>query len=525
MRFFNTAGPVQEDIHYILPPLQRFDLPEVLQLINARKYFVLHAPRQTGKTTCLLALEDYLNQEGQYRTLYANIEGAQAAREDVTAGISGIVDHIAQRAKTTLGEQETPALAQTILERTHAVTALEIFLTEWCAQSPKPTVLLLDEVDALVGDTLISLLRQLRSGYDKRPHSFPQTIILCGVRDVRDYRIHSDQAKTIITGGSAFNIKAVSLRLGDFSRGEVEELFAQHTQETGQPFTPEALELVWDLTQGQPWLVNALGYAACFEKEGLRERSQPITAEIIHQAKERLILRRETHLDQLADKLREARVRRVIETLLTGEQPRENIPPDDINYVRDLGLIRTEGQITLANRIYQEIIPRELTYSEQLTLAQNPAWYIKTEGTLDFSKLLVAFQEFFREHSEHWLERFQYKEAGPQLLLQAFLQRVVNGGGRIEREYGLGLRRTDLLVLWPHSGGLQKVVLELKVMRGKPEKTIEEGLRQTADYMDRCGATEGHLLVFDRTQEKTWGEKLFHRTEFVGKNTISVWGV
>ena len=69
MRFFNTAGPVRYEEHYCLPPLTRFDLDEVLSLIAQRKYFVLHAPRQTGKTTCLLELMDYLNREGKYHCL------------------------------------------------------------------------------------------------------------------------------------------------------------------------------------------------------------------------------------------------------------------------------------------------------------------------------------------------------------------------------------------------------------------------------------------------------------------------
>ncbi len=140
-------------------------------------------------------------------------------------------------------------------------------------------VLLLDEVDALVGDTLISLLRQLRAGYPKRPNQFPQTVILCGVRDLQDYRIHASSEKTAITGGSAFNIKAESLRLGDFNAAEVKALLQQHTAETGQIFTPEALDAVWMLTLGQPWLINALAYEACFRMRDGRDRSQPITVE------------------------------------------------------------------------------------------------------------------------------------------------------------------------------------------------------------------------------------------------------
>ena len=74
MRFFNTAGPTECDSHYCLEPLERFELEEILSLIDQKKYFVLHAPRQTGKTTCLLSLMKYLNREGRYKCLYINVE-------------------------------------------------------------------------------------------------------------------------------------------------------------------------------------------------------------------------------------------------------------------------------------------------------------------------------------------------------------------------------------------------------------------------------------------------------------------
>jgi len=525
MRFFNTAGPVNYADHYCVPPLTRFELDEVLSLIDQKKYFVLHAPRQVGKTSYLLALMAYLNQAGRYRCLYFNVEVAQAAREDVQQGMHAILGELAARAKYMLNDSFLIERFNDVLSQFGPNRALNAALETWAAQSPRPLVLLIDEIDSLVGDTLISVLRQLRAGYDRRPTSFPQSIILCGVRDVRDYRLHSEQEKAVITGGSAFNIKAESLRLGDFNRAEVEMLYQQHTQETGQTFDEAALALVWELTYGQPWLVNALGYEVCFRMKAGRDRSAPITAEGVAEAKEQLIQRRETHLDQLADKLREPRVRRVIEPLLAGTGDPSLIPTDDIQYVRDLGLIRTEGQLSLANRIYQEVIPRELTYSTQLTIAHQPSWYTQADGRLDLSKLLTAFQAFFREHSEHWLGRFDYQEAGPQLLLQAFLQRIVNSGGRIEREYGLGRKRTDLLVLWPYAAGVQRVVLELKLRRGSVAQTVAEGLEQTWAYMDRCGTKEGHLVIFDRGEGRSWAEKIFSRPEAYQGQTIQVWGM
>ncbi len=526
MRFFNTAGPVKPDIHYTVPPLSRFDLDEMLLLLQQQKYFVLHAPRQVGKTSYMLALSDYLNQQGTYRALYFNVEAAQAVREDVDAAMRVMLGALSSAARDFLRDPFPEQMMQQFL-RERGASALEEMLTRWAEQSDKPLVLFIDEIDALIGDTLIAVLRQLRSGYFKRPEFFPQSIVLCGVRDVRDYRIHSSSEKAVITGGSTFNIKATSLRMGNFTQAEVEQLYAQHTTETGQQFGDGVLDLVWTLTQGQPWLVNALAYEVCFAVKVNRDRSRTITVAMIQAAKEALIRRRETHLDQLADKLQEPRVRRVIEPILAGESDPELIRTDDLQYVRDLGLITAQGHAEIANKIYQEVIPRELTYSTQLTITHETSWYVAADGKLEMTKLLTAFQSFFREHSEHWLERFTYKEAGPQLLLQAFLQRVLNGGGRIEREYGLGRERTDLLVIWPYDEdrGVQRVVIELKIRYRDLEKTIQAGLEQTWRYMDKADTSEGHLIIFDRTPNKPWSEKVFQRTEAYNGVTILVWGM
>jgi hypothetical protein len=524
-RFFTTEGPVNCADHYCLPPLTRFDLEEVLALIAQKKYFLLHAPRQTGKTTCLLALAEYLNRQGDYIAVYANLETAQALRENVERAMAVIVTDIAHWARFAQPGGEVAALARAVLATTPAESALTVFLARWCETAPKPIVLFLDEVDSLIGDTLISLLRQLRAGYPTRPGAFPQSLILCGVRDLQDYRIQASSEKSIITGGSAFNIKAKSLRLGDFVQPEVETLLLEHTRETGQAFTPEALGLVWELTQGQPWLVNALAYETTWEMKEGRNRSLPITVEMIQRAKEGLIQRRVTHLDQLADKLREPRVRRVVEAILVGSQQPTDIPPDDVTYVRDLGLIKTEGQLRIANPIYREVVPRELTYSTQLTISHQPSGYIDPDGRLNLPRLLAAFQHFFRENSEIWLERFAYREAGPQLLMQAFLQRIINGGGRVDREYGLGRRRTDLCVVWNYPGGVQRGVIELKLLYNSLERTLAEGLEQTWRYADTNAAEEAHLVIFDRTPDKAWSEKIWQRTEQHNGMTITVWGM
>ena len=525
-RFFNTAGPVKAQDHYCLPPLHRFDFDDILRLIEQKKYFVLHAPRQTGKTSSLLALQAHLNASGQYRCLYCNVEVAQAAREDVAAAMQAIMSEIARRAVIGLNDESLAAIWAEMFRQQGPHSAFGSLLMALAERDSRPVIVLIDEIDSLVGDTLISVLRQLRAGYDQRPAHFPQNVLLCGVRDVRDYRLRTDDEKAMITGGSTFNIKAESLRLGNFNRDDVAALYRQHADETGQPFEEGAIDAAWHLTQGQPWLVNALAYETCFRLPGRdRDRSQPVTSAMIAEAKERLIQRRETHLDQLSDKLKEPRVHGVIAPILAGDTAPERLLEDDVQYVYDLGLITIQGQLRIANPIYQEVIPRVLTYTTQLTISHEPAWYIASDGRIDMEKLLAAFQQFFREHSEHWVERFEYKEAGPQLLLQAFLQRIVNGGGRIEREYGLGRRRTDLLLIWPHGEQTQRVVMELKIQYGTLEQTLRDGLEQTWRYMDACGAADGHLIIFNRRPDVAWDEKIFRRPEQFDGHPITVWGM
>lgn len=176
---------------------------------------------------------------------------------------------------------------------------------------------------------------------------------------MRDYRIVLSN-QDIITGGSAFNVKAESLRLGNFSKEEIHELYMQHTRETGQHWDEACFPMVWESTEGQPWLVNALAREVTWSMKENRDRSVTITPEMLFRAKENLIYRRDTHIDQLIDKLKEPRVKRIIEPMLSDSPEADDtlIPTDDLQYVEDMGLIKRERgkPRRIANSIYQEVI-------------------------------------------------------------------------------------------------------------------------------------------------------------------------
>jgi len=352
-RFFNTAGPCRPEMHYMLPPERR--LPDIRRLIDQELYFVVHAPRQSGKTTCFRSLAQSLTAGGRHAALLTSCEVGRAAGGDVEQGITSVLGALRVAAENHLPEELRPPAPDSA---TDAGVRLLGLLNRWSRQCPRPVVLFLDEMDALSDNLLISVLPQLRTGYADRPRAFPQSLALIGLRDVRDYRSQRSQVRPDVQSlgtSSPFNIKVESLTLPNFTAAEVAELYAQHTAETGQAFTPEAQTLAFELTRGQPWLVNALARQAV--EVLLPDRAVPIDADGIEAAKEALILRRDTHLDSLIERLREPRVRRVIEPIVAGENLRPDLLDDDVRFALDLGLVVTTPQgLTIANPIYREVI-------------------------------------------------------------------------------------------------------------------------------------------------------------------------
>ena len=531
MRFFNTAGPVRPDEHYAIPPLDRAGLGDLLELILREQYFALRAPHRSGRMSVLNALRDCLNDgaAGDIRCVYVNVEPKQDAHNDATPDIRSVLASIAEAARV-LGD-DFPKTWPDTLEKVGPYVALQHVVGDWCRASPTPLVLLLDNVDILVGDTLLSVLLQLRMGHIDRPTGFPQSVALCGVHDIRHHSFYFGDSTAIPP--NPFSMVTKWLRLGDFTKAETYALMEQHTTETKQPFEEAALAEVWEQTQGQPWLVNALCAQACFERKEGRDRTRPVTKADIQAAKEALLVSRPPHFDQLAHKLKDEQVRRVLAPILSGGPALHTV--QDLAYARDIGIVDASRPPRIANPIYAEVVLRELGSVVESGLDERAAWYMDDAGQLDMHKLLRAFSTFYGEHAEHWLGRLaDYSEAGPQLILQAYLQRIVNGGGRIEREYGIGRGAVDLQVLWPAAPGQPsdlwtRIVVECKALRASGrqslESTIERGVIQTLRYMAHCNAKEGHLVVFDRREEPRDGdarEPTAHESE---EGRVTVWNL
>ncbi|KJJ85317.1 ATPase domain protein, prokaryote domain protein [Candidatus Omnitrophus magneticus] len=460
----------------------------IFDLIEKTQYFTIHAPRQTGKTTLLHELAHRLNKEGNYISVVFSVESA--GYRSITEEIANkkIINSLYSSSGQYLNKKNCPIPPE---KYTKDLT-LENYLIDWAISQTKPIVLLLDEIDSLYDDVLVSVLRQLRNGFQIRPKRFPSTVALVGLRDVREYKTKVRPSEVSLGSGSPFNIKAESILLGTFTKEEITELYSQHTKDTGQIFLKEVVDRIYELTGGQPWLVNAIAREIVVKILN-EDFTKKITLDHVESAKENIIQRRDTHLDSLIDKLKEERVKNIVSAIINGDGVLFDNYDDSLLYCRDLGIISETKPIRIANEIYREIIPRVLNRNLQDSIEEEgeTKWYIKSNGKLDMDKLLKAFQEFYSENSEVWLERFDYKEAGPHLLLMAFLQRVINGGGRINREMAVGTGRTDLLIEFNGD----KFVLELKLKRMPSAR--QKGLDQISRYLDTLGMTKGYLILFE----------------------------
>jgi len=516
LRFFNTTGPCNPDEHYMLQPADRLVNAQLDRYIRHKLYWVLHAPRQTGKTTFLQSWMREINQTDNAIACYVSVETCQGI-SDAERAMPAICEAIRQYAK----DFELP------IPRTDNVVSISMLsntLRNWSELvAPKPLIVLFDEVDVLQGETMISFLRQLRGGFASRGiGKFPVSIALVGMRDLKDYSPtpalpQGEGAKPPFGGmggfsnpGSPFNIKENSAELSYFDKNDIMHLFAQRTAENGQQITQEALDYVYEQSKGQPWIVNSL-----FKRATLyildEESTETVTLKHVVQAREDMIMARETHLDALAYRLKEPGIRGVIEPILTGESDPDLAEGDAFRLCQDLGLVALErGTPRIANPIYREVIARHLTYGQQLAIPE-PNWqWEKPDGSLDMDKMMQEFQKFWRRHSERWEEKADYTEAFPHLLLMAFLQRVLNGGGHIERECAAGSGRMDLGIEYNHHW----YIIEIKLLRDHDGfQTIrEEGLEQIREYRDKISpVAPSYLVIFDRrskTKEKTWDERI-----------------
>jgi hypothetical protein len=519
-RFSNTTGPCNPDDHYMLPPEARLVRAQLDRYIDSKLYWVLHAPRQSGKTTFLQSWMRSINAGGKAVACYVSVETCQGITDEEKA-IPGLCSAIRSFARDLLGQQFMPPISTE-----PASMMLSDTLHQWSVLiAPKPLVVLFDEVDVLQDQAMISFLRQLRSGFSKRGVGvFPISVVLVGMRDLRDYLVRSKDG-VALNPGSPFNIKEDSASLSSFTREDVQALMRQHTAESAQVFSDDAVALVYTLTRGQPWLVNAILQQCTMLADN--QAGQAVTDTSIQQARINLVEKGIFLAERIYTRFSQfPQLRLIAIRTLFGFEPGSDdfVDTDLLTY---LGITPgNDGVSILEIPLIADTLLLELTRGIRYAIPAPEFIWRKPDGSLDMEALLKEFQRFWRRHADLWEAKADYTEAFPHLLLMAFLQRVVNGGGRIEREYAAGRGRMDLAVLY---GGSWSII-EIKLVHpgdGRP-MTVDDGLRQVLRYRDTIDRqAAAWLVVFDRTpagRAQSWDERLTWETRNTDNGSVTVVG-
>ena len=352
MKKFNTTGPCFPDEHYMMPALDR--LPGIRELVADGNYFVVHAPRQTGKTTALKALVREINEKGDMFAIYCTLETMQGSSDPNMSNIA-IRDLIADNAEMSPHYSAVPGAPELRSDRGGVGLAIRTVLQNLCRAVKKPVVVFFDEADCLVGNALISFLRQLRDGYVNRKEiPFPKSIALVGMLDVRDYKAQIRSDGESLGQISPFNIIRKDLLIPNFTESDISTLYAQHTAETGQVFADGVIENVWRLTRGQPWLVSAIACECVEEIHGSRY-DEVITVADVEAAKEAIIRRNPVHLDYLFYIASYPSIKPFFDAALNGGVSDTQREEKQFRLLLHLGLLcECGGGFEFSNPVYKE---------------------------------------------------------------------------------------------------------------------------------------------------------------------------
>ncbi|MDR1039880.1 MAG: ATP-binding protein [Deltaproteobacteria bacterium] len=544
---FNIVGTCNPLEHYMIPPLGRNTA--VSALIDDKKFFVIHGPRQSGKTTILKALIEKINAEGKYFAFDCSLGGLREVYDENLAfdRFSALIAHSLYSSRVSaLNRLYEPVKA---LERFDNGLRIRNILSFICSYVEKDVVVFFDEFDCLTESVILSLLAQLRDGYLNRPwdrFKFPRSLALVGMSDIMDYRTKIRSDGQSVGTASPFNVKYESLSVQNFTIDDIRNLYTQHTDASGQIFKQSALEQAWFWSEGQPWIVNAL--ANLTVRVLLKnDYSIDIDGTLVDSAANELYIRNRTHFDSLAERLKQPLVRRVMEAVIIGDPEfPTNILEDDIRLCIDLGLLKRDNDadrgLRPANPMYKEVIARVLSSGIPLNIPPEHIGKWMDGKYLDMTGLLEAFQIFWLKNykiifsQKDLITRLELSisqayqklslsdqnnvpitkfsdeirkvfssltnEAYCMLVIFAFLQRVLNGGAEfVAREYALGRGRVDICIKYKNS----HYPIELKI---KGAMTVQNSIEQLLGYMDSCKAEEGWLVFFDRGDADSDSERI-----------------
>ncbi len=503
-RLFETRGPVDPARNYVVP--RQTEIAELVERIKLGRYIVIFAPRQTGKTTFFRWTLDALEAEdSRYFPIQLDFE------EYKTLPISAFYDYFHQDICQEIRDgfqKKSPEVTQFLDNSsiTDHVSMRRFFEQLSGYLKNQKLVIIIDEFDGIPTEAVSNFLYSLRRIYlSKTPQRCPYSVGIVGVKSIT--QLNYDRSI------SPFNIQD-NFALPNFTVSQVQALFEQYTEETGQIIVTDVIETLHLQTAGQPFLVNRLGQI--LTEEMVLPLATPITHAHFEEAHQQLLEESNVNIDHLVRNIRKNRRFESLLMKITSYDAgiRFNLRDEVISELVTYGVLKKghDSLCEIANPIYQYCIMQTFQPTinglEQDYLSQETDIdfldYLTADNKIKMRLLLANFHDFIMRAGYRILQVPDTpQEFVGQYLLFGYLDtfvRQVHGFMYLEVRSGRG--RMDLIILHNQS----KYIVETKIWEGN--KRYQAGKRQLAKYLKLEGIYEGYYVVFDhRIKPEAWQEE------------------
>lgn len=525
-RRFNTVGACHPEQHYVLEARER--LPQIKSLVAEAGCFWVYGPRQTGKTTTMQLWAIELAKRGKYAAIVVSAASLARERDDKGADHDAIAEdaflyELREAAYGLPVECQPPDWGYQV-----AGQRIRSALATWADACPRSLVIFIDDVDGLGERSLTCLLHQLASGFNQRPRPFPQAIALLGLQDINAISVDS----ALETPGSIFHrMRTATLALQSFTLEEVANVYQKHTNATGQLFTLEAVDRAFELTQGQPWLVNAIAQYAIDHTEA------PIEPHHIEAAATDLLRHQSLHhtlpLDHLSARLRQFQP--ILEFVL-ADQIVLNPTIQQVQAVVATGLCRFDaaGGLVMANPLYHEVILHQLAMPAIAAIGPLDPLWLNVDGTVNIKQVWDAWVTVWQAHSDALMQTVIYGAIAPYVAVMAFFHRLTAPNGSLKATYGF--KKQSMTLTMQMITPSQSVDIMVQVMvwtEGQPNPMdrglaqLEQRMRQTSNSSaDQSAASHVSLMIIDQRRDRPSAQertRLDSVTTSTGLSVLIIW--
>ncbi len=487
---FEDSGMVNPEVayHVSLKNVVNSRNQDIAAMIELGRYFSIFAPRQSGKTTFFEHFCRQLSKDAAYIPVLLSFQNYKQLGKDefyelIQESIYEQLQHRLQ--EINCGDLETVNNFLNEYEITSHIRFQKLFEKLNKIIPSKRIIIFIDEFDGIPIDELenfLNTIRELYQKYKKQKYKALHSIGLVGIRNI---------PKLVVGGVSPFNI-ADQVKLPSFSLKNVENLFAQYTEETNQPFTQDAIGRIYKETAGQPWLVNRLGTILTVKIKP--ETVDPIDNKDVEKAIDVLLYEENNHFDNITEKARQYK-EMFVDIVFDGV---EYVPGDEEqSLLLTHGLIKADGKkLSVSNPIYKKRYTKTFFSDSGATTDIFMKSYYALDGYLNIENILIDFDEYIAQIGETAFYKNQkpYEKTGQFLLTAWLYQFVKDGKGELRYETPSGLGRMDILLVYKG----RKYIIETKINRANIERTLERAIDQISDkYMLTEHTDEGSIVIFD----------------------------